>query len=180
MSKRQPDLDTRSIAPARELGLRPRVLRGLRNEFPHKIIQCLKPLNTTRRQGLRLLFLHAAMCMLWNCARLDIMHKALTVETSRTFASRICIWFPICIRFPSGVPLRLVPFAKDLTQSGPVLWYTPFMYPRGQRGEVGGKPPAEATTSFFRCHSYKGSHVYAHLEFRNDRDAQCPQQWRGH
>lgn len=30
---------------------------------------------------------------------------------------RVCIRFPIRIRFLSGVPLRLVPFAKDFTKS---------------------------------------------------------------
>lgn len=43
------------------------------------------------------------------------MHKALTIETNRrTSASRVCIPFPIRIRFPSCMSLRLVPFCQRL------------------------------------------------------------------
>lgn len=65
-------------------------------------------------------------------------------------------------------------FAEDFTQPRDAF---DTLFTREDNAMRQPKPsPAEAGTSFFQCRSYKGSYVYAHLEFRNDRDAQCPQQ----
>lgn len=64
----------------------------------------------------------------------------------------------------SNAACRYGLFSLPKASYAPGSFDTLFMYSRGQHG---GKPPAEAATSFFRSCSYKGSYVYAHLEFRN-------------